>query len=76
MPHVTVRGTRFFFQQAGQGPDVILIHAVTSNLAVWMFINILETLAPDFRVTAYDLRGHGNSDVTPTGYTSAAMAED
>jgi pimeloyl-ACP methyl ester carboxylesterase len=76
MPHITVDGTRFYYQQSGQGPDVVLIHAVTSNLAVWVFTNILAGLADEFRVTAYDLRGHGASDVPPTGYTSADMAGD
>jgi pimeloyl-ACP methyl ester carboxylesterase len=36
----------------------------------------MPTLAADFRVTAYDLRGHGYSDTPPTGYTSADMADD
>jgi 3-oxoadipate enol-lactonase len=76
VPHVTLDETRFYYQQKGEGPDVILVHAVTSNLAVWVFINLLDALAADFRVTAYDLRGHGHSDVTPTGYTSAEMAGD
>jgi 3-oxoadipate enol-lactonase len=76
MPHISLNGARFFYQQAGQGRDVVLLHAVTSNLAVWMFINLVETLAAEFRVTAYDLRGHGGSEATPTGYNSAAMAGD
>src|SRR5262245_46393395 len=76
MPFATLDGTRFHYQQAGQGPDVVLVHAVTSNLAVWLFINLLDTLAAEFRVTAYDLRGHGLSEATPAGYTSADMAED
>jgi pimeloyl-ACP methyl ester carboxylesterase len=41
-----------------------------------MFSNIMSGLATEYRVTAYDLRGHGSSDVTPTGYTSAEMTED
>jgi pimeloyl-ACP methyl ester carboxylesterase len=73
---VTVNGARFHYQQAGRGPDVVLIHAVTGNMAVWLFINLVDTLARDYHVTAYDLRGHGRSEVTPSGYTSAAMAED
>jgi pimeloyl-ACP methyl ester carboxylesterase len=76
MPHLTLDGTRFYYQQAGQGPDVVLLHAITSNLAVWMFIGIVDTLAAEFRVTVYDLRGHGNSDCPTTGYTSADMAGD
>ena len=76
MPHVHVRGVGFHYQQSGKGDDVVLIHAVTSNLAVWLFINLLETLGQDFRVTAYDLRGHGLTEAPPTGYTSADMAAD
>jgi pimeloyl-ACP methyl ester carboxylesterase len=76
MPHLTVDGVRLFYQQAGRGPDVVLLHAATANLAVWLFTGIIETLAADCRVTAYDLRGHGHSDVPPTGYTSADHATD
>src|SRR5213079_2620368 len=58
-------------------PDVVLVHAVTSNQAVWVFTGLVEAVAADgFRVTSYDLRGHGVSDRPPTGYTSAVMAED
>src|SRR5207244_2811949 len=41
-----------------------------------MFSGLPDALAADFRVTLYDLRGHGASERPPTGYTSAAMAED
>src|SRR5438445_13509833 len=76
MPEVEVNGTRLYYQQSGEGPDVVLVHAVTSNQAVWMFTGLVGSLAADFRVTSYDLRGHGASDRPPSGYTSAAMAED
>jgi 3-oxoadipate enol-lactonase len=76
MPFVDLDGVRFHYQQKGRGEDVILIHAVTSNMAIWLFTNLLDTLAEDFRVTAYDLRGHGASDVPAAGYTSADMADD
>jgi pimeloyl-ACP methyl ester carboxylesterase len=55
---------------------VVLVHAVTSNQAVWMFSGLVDALAERYRVTAYDLRGHGASERPPTGYTSATMAED
>jgi pimeloyl-ACP methyl ester carboxylesterase len=76
MPEVEVNGTRLFYQQSGAGPDVVLVHAVTSNQAVWVFSGLVEALATDFRVTTYDLRGHGMSARPATGYTSAVMAED
>jgi pimeloyl-ACP methyl ester carboxylesterase len=76
MPDVAVNGVRLFYQQAGDGPDVVLVHAVTSNQAVWAFSGLVDTLAADYRVTTYDLRGHGASDRPPAGYTSADMADD
>lgn len=76
MPEVEVNGTRLYYQQVGTGPDVVLVHAVTSNQAVWLFTGLVDALAADFRVTSYDLRGHGASDRPPSGYTSATMAED
>jgi 3-oxoadipate enol-lactonase len=76
MPEVEVNGTRLFYQQSGAGPDVVLIHAVTSNQAVWVFTGLVDALATDFRVTSYDMRGHGFSARPPSGYTSAVMAED
>src|SRR5262249_1826476 len=69
-------GAALHYQQAGAGPDVVLLHAVTANMAVWMVSNLVESLARDYRVTAYDLRGHGLSTATQAGYTSADMAED
>lgn len=76
MPEVEVNSTRLYYQQSGEGPDVVLVHAVTSNQAVWMFAGLVDALAENYRVTSYDLRGHGASERPPSGYTSAAMASD
>ena len=76
MPHVVVDGMKFYYRQTGYGPDVVLLHGVTGNMAIWQLNNLMPTLAADFRVTAYDLRGHGYSDTPPNGYTSADMAGD
>jgi pimeloyl-ACP methyl ester carboxylesterase len=55
----------------------VLLHAVTSNQAVWVFSGLVDAIvSAGFRVTTYDLRGHGASERPATGYTSAAMAED
>jgi pimeloyl-ACP methyl ester carboxylesterase len=52
-----------------------MLHGFLGNLAVW-HLYMAPILRREFRVTTYDLRGHGYSDVTPTGYTAADMAED
>lgn len=76
MPHLNVNGINIHYQQSGQGPDVVLIHAFTSNMAIWMLTGLVQHLAEEFRVTAYDLRGHGVSEIPKSGYTSAEMVED
>lgn len=76
MPRIRIDDLDVHYQQSGSGPDVVLVHAFTSNLAVWMLTNIVGVLAEDFRVTLYDLRGHGLTTATPTGYASDNLARD
>jgi len=75
MPKVKVNQLTIHYQQQGKGLDVVLIHGITGNLSIW-FMRILPILAKKYRVTTYDLRGHGYSDRPPSGYTSDEMVED
>lgn len=75
MSVITVNGIRFHYWTVGQGPDVVLLHGLGGNLAIW-HLKVVPLLRQDFRVTTYDLRGHGHSDMTATGYTTADMADD
>jgi pimeloyl-ACP methyl ester carboxylesterase len=75
MAKAFVNGIQIHYQRRGAGPDVILIHGITSCLAQW-YLKVFPDLIRDYRVTIYDLRGHGLSDLTESGYTSLAMAED
>lgn len=75
MPTAHANGVTIHYQRAGRGPDVVLIHGLASNLAFW-YLAILPALSRDFRVTAYDLRGHGRSEMPSSGYTSTHMAND
>jgi pimeloyl-ACP methyl ester carboxylesterase len=68
-------GLRLHYQQVGEGPDVVMVHGITGNLAVW-HLHIVPALSDRFRITTYDLRGHGYSDTPPTGYSPDAMAAD
>jgi pimeloyl-ACP methyl ester carboxylesterase len=76
MPKLKANGLTFHVQQAGEGPDLILIHGVTGDLSIWFLCKAMSELAKTHRVTAFDLRGHGYSDVPSTGYTSADHAVD
>jgi pimeloyl-ACP methyl ester carboxylesterase len=75
MPIAHVNGINIHYERAGDGPDVIMIHGLAANMAFWYF-RIFRDLIKDFRVTLYDLRGHGKSDMPLSGYTSAQMASD
>lgn len=76
MPTIAANGQTFHVQQAGSGPDVVLIHGLTGDLSIWYLCRALTELATSHRVTAYDLRGHGYSSAPPTNYTSADQAAD
>jgi pimeloyl-ACP methyl ester carboxylesterase len=52
-----------------------MLHGFMGNLAVW-HLRIAPLLRSRFRITTYDLRGHGYSQMTEAGYTVAEMAED
>jgi pimeloyl-ACP methyl ester carboxylesterase len=57
---VTVDGTRLHYIQAGQGPDLVLIHGIGASLFIWRFL--FPLLQTHYRVTALDLAGFGKSD--------------
>lgn len=66
---------RIHYQQVGEGPDVVMVHGMTGNLAVW-HLHIVPALLDRCRILTYDLRGHGHSDTPPSGYSPDAMAGD
>lgn len=55
-------------------PVVALSHSLACSLVMWN--PQMDALNPHFQVLRYDLRGHGNSDVTPAPYTLELLAED
>lgn len=76
MPFIRANDLRFHYQQAGSGPDVFLLHGVTGDMSIWLLCQAMQRLGASYRMTAYDLRGHGYTDVPPSGYTSADQARD
>jgi pimeloyl-ACP methyl ester carboxylesterase len=68
-------GLTLHYQQVGDGPDVVMVHGITGNLAVW-HLQLVPALSDRFRVLTYDLRGHGYSGTPPSGYSPDDMADD
>jgi pimeloyl-ACP methyl ester carboxylesterase len=75
MATAKVNGVAINYLSAGRGPDVVLIHGLGANLAFW-YLTVLPALVSDFRVTLYDLRGHGRSEMPANGYSTPYLAFD
>lgn len=75
MPKRLVNGINLHYWQVGEGPDLVMIHGLNGNLAVW-HLGLMPSLRNEYRITTYDLRGHGRSDMPPTGYSTEHMAKD
>lgn len=62
------------FVQQGQGPLVVLSHALGCDLTMWD--GVAAALQDRYTVLRYDHRGHGRSPATAGGYTMDDLADD
>jgi 3-oxoadipate enol-lactonase len=68
MPHASTNDIATFYEDAGHGPPVVLIHGHSLNLAMWD-AQVAPLVDGGYRVIRYDVRGHGRSEAPATGYT-------
>ncbi len=59
---------------SAESPTIIFIHGFPLNKSMWN--KQIEFLKDDFRVIAYDIRGHGNSEVGDIDFSIALFAKD
>lgn len=74
MPTADIHGAQLAWQQLGEGPDIVLVHGLAANRAFWF--GTATALSRRFRVTLFDLRGHGYSSTPRSGYSASAMGDD
>jgi pimeloyl-ACP methyl ester carboxylesterase len=76
MPVVQRRGLTTHLQLLGEGPPLVMLHGLlVGSLAGWYF-GAAPRLAKAFRVLCYDLRGHGLSGPSASGYGLRCLGED
>ncbi len=63
-----------FFQQAGQGSPLLLLHGLEVNGT--MFDPIVPTFTPHYQMIVPDLRGHGRSQDLPGPYDVPQLTAD
>jgi pimeloyl-ACP methyl ester carboxylesterase len=65
---VTVDGVRLRYVVAGDGPPLVLLHTLRTQLD--MFQRVIPALARRYRVYALDYPGHGHSEIPAADYTA------
>lgn len=64
MPALELPGATLNYRTAGDGPPLVLVHGSATDLTTWD--GVIDELARDHRVIAYDRRGYGQSRHRPS----------
>jgi pimeloyl-ACP methyl ester carboxylesterase len=79
MPFFDSAGIKIYYQDAGSGEAVMLVHGFASTAQHdWGGTGWIAALSEKYRVIALDVRGHGLSDKphSPETYGNAGMGAD
>jgi pimeloyl-ACP methyl ester carboxylesterase len=74
MPYSTRSGVKIYYEVAGEGPPMILVHANAFDHRLWMYQT--ASFSKHFRMVAVDLRGYGRSDKPTDPFSLGDMAAD
>jgi pimeloyl-ACP methyl ester carboxylesterase len=66
----TINGAEIYWESAGSGPALVLLHAGIADCRMWD--DLFITLSDDFRCIRYDLRGFGRSSFPGGPYSHVA----
>jgi pimeloyl-ACP methyl ester carboxylesterase len=74
MPYVTNDGVRIWYEVAGEGPPLVLLHCNPFDHRVWLYQ--IAAFSDRFRVIAPDLRGYGRTDKVVDAYSLDDLVAD
>ena len=74
MQTVVVGDTKLAYEVAGAGVPVLLLHGAGGSRGAWSLQ--VPALSKRYQVVSVDLRGHGESSVTPAPCSMTALAAD
>ena len=70
----TAEGVRWHWAEMGDGDPVVLLHGIPESWMCWK--HQMSTLATQFRVLAFDLKGYGRSEKADGDYTGNGVARE
>ena len=70
----TINGVTWHWVEAGDGDPIVLLHGIPESWQCW--IHQIPTLATQFKVYAFDLKGYGQSDKAEGDYTMNNVAAE
>lgn len=73
MPFAKVNDLKTFYEDAGKGKPLLLVHGACSSTRIW--VNQLVGLSKKLRVVAIDLPGHGKTEPLNSKGTIARYAD-
>ena len=74
MPIINANGCNFYYEQHGQGPDMVFIHGEIHGLEYWE--HQLAEFSTDHRCFAYSRRGHAKTGWTDYGFSLVNQTRD
>ncbi|OGS35440.1 MAG: hypothetical protein A2293_10055 [Elusimicrobia bacterium RIFOXYB2_FULL_49_7] len=74
MPSLCLNGTSLYYEELGTGVPLVLLHGLGSSSQDWRLQ--CRQLSDRYRVIAPDMRGHGRSVLSKTGYSIPQFARD
>lgn len=74
MPWSRSNGVNIFYEVAGEGPPLVLLHANPLDHTMWLYQ--IASFSRRYTVVAPDLRGYGRSDKPESAFGFANMAND
>ena len=74
MPYSTANGVKIWFETAGDGPAMVLIHANPFDHDLWLYQT--AHFSTWFKVVAVDIRGYGRSVKMTEPFTLKDMCDD
>jgi 3-oxoadipate enol-lactonase len=74
MPIINANGCDFYYEQSGQGRDIVFIHGEIHGLEYWE--HQIADLAADHRCLIYNRRGHAKTKWTDYGFSLLNQTRD